>query len=391
MSNARSAATPLAAIRAEALGRLESYLARAGRRRARSRYQARLDAELARLDAAALAPRLFALASITAAARARGVQLGPAPGAWASSLTAFLLGASSLDPLRHGLHFLPRPSRGPSYLWVEPEGLERVAELVAEQLGPLASGGPGLDLHPAPSLRALRRAAIASGRIAPGSTLPLGAAVTDPAPMPPVLVGSRGIALLFGDRPCLVEAVTHVGARTFDELVAAVSLGRWSAVARGLLRDYLSGLTHAAPSVLRAAARDTRGVLLYDQQLGVATARFAGLDLCDGADLTAWAGPDERRTAAWRARFLAAALARGASSARAERVFDRLAEAAPATARKTEHVAFALSLDAMARLHARAPRAWARAAEETLDRFGDDRHPRGSLAPLARGVFSPNR
>jgi DNA polymerase-3 subunit alpha len=68
-------------------------------------YKQRLDTELIKIEQLGLADYFLLVADFVQFARTRGVPVGPGSGSAGSSLTAYLLGISKIDPLKHGLLF----------------------------------------------------------------------------------------------------------------------------------------------------------------------------------------------------------------------------------------------------------------------------------------------
>ena len=68
-------------------------------------YSKRLDAELQTIEQLALADYFLVIADFVRFAREKGVPVGPGSGSAGSSLTAYALGITKIDPLRHDLLF----------------------------------------------------------------------------------------------------------------------------------------------------------------------------------------------------------------------------------------------------------------------------------------------
>ena len=68
-------------------------------------YSKRLDAELQTIEQLALADYFLVIADFVRFAREKGVPVGPGSGSAGSSLTAYALGITNIDPLRHDLLF----------------------------------------------------------------------------------------------------------------------------------------------------------------------------------------------------------------------------------------------------------------------------------------------
>jgi DNA polymerase-3 subunit alpha len=93
----------MAYLREQAIEGLDAQLA--SNRPDAGDYRKRLDAELNTIQQLALADYFLVVADFVQFAREKGVPVGPGSGSAGSSLTAYALGITRIDPLQHDLLF----------------------------------------------------------------------------------------------------------------------------------------------------------------------------------------------------------------------------------------------------------------------------------------------
>jgi DNA polymerase-3 subunit alpha len=158
------------------------------------------------------------------------------------------------------------------------------------------------------------------------------------------------------------DLVTKLRPRAFKELIPIVALYRPGPLNSGMVEDYVNrkhGLTRVEYLLpeLEELTAETLGVIVYQDQVLQIANRLAGYSLGE-ADLLrrAMGKKKPKEMAAQRQRFVGGAVERGIEKARAERVFDLMAEFAGYGFAKSHSAAYALITYQTAYLKANHPR-----------------------------------
>jgi DNA polymerase III alpha subunit len=148
----------------------------------------------------------------------------------------------------------------------------------------------------------------------------------------------------------LGRALDVIVPTTFDELVAAIALGREAPRELGLLDAYsdrvrFGGRSEPMHPLAEGVLAPTYGVLVYEEQT-IGIAQHVGGYTAGGADLLrrAIAKKDRHEVGRHRSAFLAGAEANGVSEAEAQRVFDYTEALAGYAFSKSRAVGVATSL-----------------------------------------------
>jgi hypothetical protein len=311
-------------------------------------YEHRLAHELAAICSSGWQPRFEVAEALTASIRSRGLIVGPGRGSAPSSLVAYSLGLTQVDPIEGGLMFECFGFRNPVFrIDVEPS-IRR--EWIEEAIEPWKTSGvrvwfapraltldgppsipsqpdPCVELYPSPVLTAVRESFSFHGRdvgaidvtdLSPffrpaGSPQPFGFEVawcyTCAADYEAVLESQRVAA------QTLLDTIRPT---RFQHLAAV--LGLMGGVREGIRADFVArhlGWRRAVPFSPRCASfvEDTFGLLVYREQLIHIASCLAGLSARDGEEIVRSLGKRQPKSlSTWKVRFMDGAAARGAIS-----------------------------------------------------------------------------
>jgi DNA polymerase III alpha subunit len=294
-------------------------------------YRARLERELGVISRRAWGPRFEAAAVAARTARDCGVLIGPGRGDLPSSLVAFALGITAIDPIRYGLLFEPfAPEQGDPTLWIDVEGtaplgwidamarrwpgpFEMEARIIEGEL--LLAIEPGIRLSSLPVLGSLGPC-VRSGELA------LESIDLDEA--------ARGIVrdlhpCTFGFEEAEVRRLlVKLQPERFEDLVAAVAMCRpgpleWIDEVVARWRGRMPDPAHPA---MEPILRDTWGVVLYHEQVVRLVAALGGFSLAEAERMRrAMAG----HPAKTRVPFVQGCVRQGIDTRTAAEVFDQMA------------------------------------------------------------------
>jgi DNA polymerase III alpha subunit len=331
-------------------GRLAT-LAWAGLERRRSglpvEYRARLAAELAVIRDRGVARRFLAAAEVVRFARERGIALSPGRGAAPSSLVAYALGATGIDPLSHQLiferflnaHLASAPAicldvcarRSPEVVDHAVVHLGGRPELVGDAT---AMTELGLQIAGLPALAALGDHT--DGDLA---EIPL-----DDAAAYRRLATGRALEIHDLEAGPLLRELRP---DCFEDVVATMALARPLTQASGLA-DLFVELKQSRCSVapehplLEPIVASTHGLIIYQEQIMQIGATVARYSLDDGDLLRrALARGEPEAVRRHRERFLRGAFAAGVNWTDAARLFARLERSAPLTFSRSHAVSCA--------------------------------------------------
>ena len=256
-------------------------------------------------------------------------------GAGCSSIVLFLLGVSDVLPTRHGLYF--ERFRDPGGRWappfliqVEPAGLGQLVGFTTSRSPKLAAEGR-LCFSPMATEKAALWGIVQDG----GSPISL-----DEIPWSDQdtfeLLGSGDIERIpFFQDPAIQEDVQRLQPRCLDDLVAIIALLQLSVDRGDLLRLYEEhgkespGLPEAVHPVMVETTADSRGLILFQEQVMMLLDRLGGIFPADGYDFIKAAAKNKSAIVAeYRERFLKSAGEHGVANGTAERIFEQLRWAA---------------------------------------------------------------
>ena len=259
----------------------------------RTAYEARLEAELALIDERGLAPWFLGLVERVEAMRAEGTPWAQGWGAAPSSLLLYALGATVIDPIRHGLLF------------------ERF-------VGPV----PGTEPY-VPFI------------------------VTSDVAVPQELAATWENATDGNlDEDAFEELVATLSLQRPSPEAAGVT----AEYARRR-----TGSHRAALPALDAVTAKTRGLLLYDEQIIQAVARATGWSLLEAEAARRQMVRPGPGLSQLRDKFVSDAATRGQDGDDGARLFDILAASARTAIQKAHHVALAMVASKSARANRNAP------------------------------------
>lgn len=301
----------------------------------------RLEHELDLIRSQQLAPDFLSIAELTSDIRTMGVLVGPGRGSSASALVCYLLGITTIDPLEHGLLFerlLPAPGAHIDIdLCVPSRRLGEIAERLGAPFDP--AGGHGLAIErndlavDVVGLRALDRIEVTLERIAEyggPSINPWRIAADDPDTY--ALLGTapnvEAVGLL--DSLSARRAVYEVQPHSINELASIVALNRPGSLEN--LETYVSHTESpdrgAQTPRLAELLADTRGLLVYQEQVALAAMSVGGLDGLTANLLRRAAGRRDRSVLDdLHPLFLAGAHTAGLDESEAERAWGALVTA----------------------------------------------------------------
>jgi|GEM_PF-5514107 DNA polymerase III alpha subunit len=392
-------------------------------------YIFRLDHELAALRQVGWARHLLVAHAFAAFAHNRGIATGPGIGSTVGSLVAWALGITNLDRLANGLLFERFLSCSPSPPTIAMDfDLTRFDEMICFALGRLTQhmGAPfpaleysGVRVRPAMnggghaqsawlvrpffesvagrhrtadlSLRQAREQGLATlvlhglaavttvescvaavnSRLLDVNQRDLNAAeipLDDPAAIA-VLAGGDAVDVFQVDDALFRQALANGKPRSLDEVTALLALARPDTIEAGMMKDWLRGGDSDGP--LTSMLKETRGVLVYQEQVIAVVAAVTGCALQDGERLRrALCLQDTAIKREEARRFEHAAALRGVSTTVARGAFDCLARGSHMTFNRSHALAYALFTYRSAWLKQRHPREYAAAydAATTLAR-----------------------
>ena len=252
-------------------------------------------------------------------------------GAGCSSVVLFLLGASHVLPTRYGLYF--ERFRDPGGRWappfliqVEPAGLDQLVDFTTSRYPKLAAEGR-LCFSP----MATEKAALWQTVQDVGSPISL-----DEIPWSDQdtfeLLGSGDMeGVSFFQDPAIQEDVQRLQPKCLDDLVAIIALLQLSVDRGDLLRLYEEhgkespGLPEAVHPVMTETTADSRGLILFQEQVMMLLDRLGRISPADGYDFIKAAATNKSAIVAeYRERFLKSAGKRGIANGAAEGVFEQL-------------------------------------------------------------------
>ena len=290
-------------------------------------------------------------------------------GAGCSSVVLFLLGASHVLPTRHGLYF--ERFRDPDGRWapqfliqVEPAGLGRLVDFTRSRYPKLAAEGRLCFSPMATEKAALWRIVVDGGSPISLDEIPWSDQDTFE------LLGSGDLdGIPFFQDSAIREEVQRLQPRCLDDLVAIIALLQLSVDRSDLLRLYEEhgkksrGLSEAVHPVIAEATADSRGLILFQEQVMMLLDRLGGISPADGyAFIKAAVKNKSAIVAEYRARFLKSAGESGIAGEMAEGIFEQLQKAASYACCKASCVGDAVLADRRAYLKAHYPMEFSRMA-----------------------------
>ena len=356
--------TSPAELRGLALGGLARRMAEPSRCRslAPDAYLRRLGHELECVERMQVADYFLIVADLTRHARSIDIEVGPGRLTAPSSILNWALGITDVDSLRHGLVFerFLNPERVVvPRIEIDLGAADHSAllERAAEVFGPSRVADVVADGDEGDPASGARMCSLAIGDV------PLDATLTPGARKVPAITAREAAraGLLTIDCVCrsaprdvvddeLRRALEVVAPTTFDELVAAIALGREAPRELGLLDAYserarFGGRSRPMAPLAECVLEPTHGVLVYEEQT-IGIAQHVGGYTAGGADLfrRALGKKDPHEVGRGRSAFLAGAKANGVSEAEAERVFDYTEALAGYAFSKSHAVGVATSL-----------------------------------------------
>ena len=361
----------------------------------------RIDHELTVFRRAGWARHLLVAHTFAAFAHNRGIAMGPGIGSTVGSLVAWALGITDLDPLAHGLLFerffggslapptiamdfdLTRfdemidfalgklsPSIGAAFpaleysgvtvcsamndrdhaqhAWlVRPffesvDGRRRAVDLTLRQAR--EQGLVTLVLHGMAAVTAVESCVAAvNARLLDVNQPDLNAAeipLDEPAAMA-ILAGGDAVDVFQVEDDLFRQALASGRPQSLDEVATLLALARPITIEAGLLKAWLRGSTSDGP--LASLLRETRGVLVYQEQVIAVAAAIAGCTPREGERLRRTLSlPDSAVNREEARRFEHSAALRGVPTTVARDVFDCLARGAHMTFNRSHAVAHAL-------------------------------------------------
>jgi DNA polymerase III alpha subunit len=356
----------------------------------------RLNDELTALRRAGWARHLLVAHAFAAFARSRGIGMGPGIGSTADTLVAWALGITDLDPMAHGLLFerflddspapptigmdfdlarfdemidfalgkLPPPVRppfpalewsgvtvrpamnGPAWL-VRPyfesvDGRRRAVDLTLRETR--ERGLATLVLHGSPAVTTVESCVAAvNSRLFDVEQPDLNAAkipLDDPATME-ILAGGDAVDVFQVDDHLLRQALANGKPRSLEDIEALLALARPITIEAGMMDVWLRGGSADGP--LSPMLKETRGILVYQEQVIAVAAAVTGCTLQEGERLRrALRLQDDTVNREETSRLEHAAALRGVPTAVARDIFDRLARGAHMAFNRAHAVACAL-------------------------------------------------
>jgi DNA polymerase III alpha subunit len=324
-------------------------------------YSLRLDHELGCVERMEVADYFLIVADLVRHARSVDIEVGPGRMTAPASLLNWALGITDVDSLRHGLvfeRFLNPERTAVPRIEIELLAADHATLLgrAVEIFGPTQVADVVLDGHDGePSTRA-RVCCLAIGDVPPSGVsrgkrelLSITAAEATSAGLLTIDCVCSPVPSASVDDE-LRRALDLIVPTTFDELVAAIALGREAPRELGLLDAYserarLGGRSEPMHALAEGILAPTHGVLVYEEQT-IGIAQHIGGYTAGGADLfrRALGKKDPHEVGRHRVTFLAGAKANGLAEAEAERVFDYTEALAGYAFSKSRAVGVATSL-----------------------------------------------
>lgn len=312
----------------------------------------RLDHELAILDRLGQIDEFLAVAELAGFCDEKGVPM-KLTGSGCSSIITYLLGFSDVDPLRHQLFF--ERFRDPDGRWSPPfmfevgrKHKERIAPIVFEhnegfrdcEVDPVCL--VVLDWDPSVVAERLQREY--------RCTVDLGRAPYDDNQVFRLIRSgdTEGLSSFhhFDGLRCLLPRLRPT---TIEDLAAVVTLYRLSVTHGHLMERYIQRAGEAQfpgsdnPDILEALS-ETRGLILYQEQIMMLLDRIGGICPADGFDFIKAVFRKKAATVAeYRAKFLRTAVGNKTDKETVGRLFDQITEAAGYAFCKANSVAEAMT------------------------------------------------
>lgn len=270
-------------------------------------------------------------------------------GAGCSSVVLFLLGASHVLPTRHGLYF--ERFRDPDGRWappfliqVEPAGLGQLVDFTTSRYPKLAAEGR-LCFSPMATEKAALWQIVQDG----GSPISLDEIPSSDQDTFELLGSGDMEGIPFFQDPAIQEHVQRLQPKCLDDLAAIIALLPLSVDRGDLLRLYEEhgkespGLPEAVHPVIAEATADSRGLILFQEQVMMLLDRLGGISPADGFDFIAAAAKKKSAIVTeYREKFLKSAGEHGVANGVAERIFEQLRGAASYACCKAGRVADAV-------------------------------------------------
>lgn len=294
----------------------------------------RLEHELAILDRIGRADEFLAVAELVEFAREEGIPLR-LKASGCSSIIPYLLGFSDVDPIQHHLYF--ERFRDPQGRWAPPFVIQVDGEHQG-RIARIASLGYGKDfvekyIHFTPTM------------------------TREKVPMLVVeaLQREHGCIVNLSRIPLDDDQAFRL---VLEDLAATETLYSFSIERGDLMEQYLQRAGEAQfpgsdnPAILEALS-ETRGLILYQEQIMKLLDRIGGICPADGFDFIKAVFKRKAATVAeYRAKFLRTAVGDKMDRETAERLFDQITEAAGYSVCKANSVAQAMTTHKAACLNA---------------------------------------
>ena len=296
----------------------------------------RLDHELAILDRIGRADDFLAVVELVAFAREESIPLR-LTGSGCSSIIPYLLGFSDVDPIRHQLFFErlgdPDGRWVPAfYIQVDRKHLERILSMVYEYNGDVRDGERAaiyvgtLDWNPLLVAEWLQREH--------GCTVDLGNIPLDDDQAFRLIRSGDTEEIDVFDSDGLRYLLPRFRPASVEVLAGTNTLYMLAIEREDLMERYLQPAGEAQfpgsdnPDILEALA-ETRGLILYQEQIMMLLDRIGGIRPADGFDFIKSVSRRKAATVAeYRRKFLRIAVGNNADKETAEGLFDQITEAA---------------------------------------------------------------
>lgn len=313
----------------------------------------RINHELEILRGLGGAEDFFAIIELTRFAAEEGIQLR-LKASGCSSIFPYFLGLSNVDPLRYGLCF--ERFRDPQGRWAPPFVVQVDSEH-CQRIRHIADLGYGKDfikrtIHFLPTIELERIPNLASKwiRNEGDRDWQLDAIPTrDETTFRLICRGdTEGLCVLHLEP--LRELLHRLQPRSIEDLAAALTVHCLSVEREDLMDDYLARTGNAAfsgaenPDILKALG-ETRGLILYQEQIMMLLDRLGGIAPADGYEFVKAACKRKADAVAeCRAKFLSGATGRGIHAEAAGRLFEEVTPAAGYAFCKANYVANAMAV-----------------------------------------------
>ena len=331
-------------------------------------YRARLESELTIIAERRASRRFLAAAGVVRFADQRGIARSPGRGAAPSSLVAYAIGITGIDPVAHGLIFARLlHARLPEvpYLCLDvcAERRATVIDFAASRLGsgaPATGGGAavfrslGVEIDGLPALTSLHAALDRINRAGERPPVDLARLPLDDPRALDVLAAGKALTPHGLDAGPLLAAIRPDG---FEDVVAAIALSRPAPRRAGMADRYVQvAQRRAAVEPLHPLLAGTRGLVIYQEQIIQIAIAAAGYSAADADVLRrALARQHQEVIVRERPRFIARAVEAGTPWTAAAQLFSHLERAAPSTFNRSHAVALALMVSWAAYLEAHHP------------------------------------